>query len=60
MNGYTIFRLICLTALWLILCYVLIVGRGLTGWTVLTILISGGVVFIPLYKKYFRNGNGKF
>ncbi len=59
MTGYTIFRLVCLTTLWLILCYLMIAGRGLTAWTLFIIVISGGVVFIPLYKKYIRDGNGK-
>ncbi|MBD5267024.1 MAG: hypothetical protein HDS41_02385 [Bacteroides sp.] len=59
MTGYTIFRLSCLTALWLILCYLMIAGRGVTAWTLFVIVVSGGVVFIPLYKKYIRDGNGK-
>ncbi|WP_289157796.1 hypothetical protein [uncultured Muribaculum sp.] len=59
MTGYTIFRLICLAALWLILCYLMIAGRGLNAWTLFIIVVSGGVVFIPLYKKYIRDGNGK-
>lgn len=56
MKGYTIFRLACLTLLWLLLCYMVVAARGLSGPTVLVILISGGIVFVPLYKKYFNNG----
>lgn len=59
MTGYTIFRLVCLTALWLILCYLMIAGRGFTAWTLFIIVVSGGVVFIPLYKKYINDSNGK-
>lgn len=59
MKGYTIFRLLCLTALWILLCYLMIVGRGFTAWTLFIIIVSGGVVFIPLYKKYIRDGKGK-
>ncbi len=59
MKAYTIFRLMCLTALWIILCYLLIQGRGINLWSLFVIFASGIVVFVPLYKKYMRNGNGK-
>lgn len=59
MKAYTIFRLLCLTALWIILCYLLIQGRGINLWSLFVIFASGIVVFVPLYKKYMRNGNGK-
>lgn len=58
LKGYQLFRLACLTLLWLVLCYLMIAGRGLTAWTLFVIVISGGIVFIPLYKKYIRDGNG--
>ena len=60
MKGYTIFRLLCLTALWLLLCYLMIAGRGFNAWTLFIIIVSGGVVFIPLYKKYIRDVKGKY
>ena len=59
MNTATLFRLLCLTALGIILCYLLIQGRGINLWTIFVIVASGIVVFVPLYKKYMRNGNGK-
>lgn len=59
MKAYTIFRLLCLAALWIILCYLLIQGRGINLWSLFVIFASGIVVFVPLYKKYMRNGNGK-
>lgn len=59
MKAYTIFRLMCLTALWIILCYLLIQGRGINLWSLFVIFASGIVVFVPLYKKYMHNGNGK-
>ena len=59
MKAYTIFRLMCLTTLWIILCYLLIQGRGINLWSLFVIFASGIVVFVPLYKKYMRNGNGK-
>lgn len=59
MKAYTIFRLMCLTALWIILCYLLIQGRGINLWSLFVIFASGIVVFVPLYKKYMRNGNRK-
>lgn len=48
-------RFACILVLWLLLCYLLISGRGINAMTVITIIISGGVVFIPLYKKYIKN-----
>ncbi len=51
MNTATLFRLLCLTALWIILCYLLIQGRGINLWTIFVIVASGIVVFVPLYKK---------
>jgi hypothetical protein len=59
MNGATKFRLLCLTVLWICLCYLLIQGRGINLWSIFVIIASGIVVFVPLYKKYNRNGNGK-
>lgn len=59
MKGSVIFRFICLSALWLILCYLMIQGRGFNLWTLFVIIVSGIVVFVPLYKKYIRNGNSK-
>lgn len=58
MTGHQIFRFSCLTLLWLALCYLLIVGRGFNLPTLFIIATSGIVVFVPLYKKYIRNGKG--
>lgn len=55
MSNGKIFQFICLTALWIFLCYLLVLGRGWSGMTVFTIVISGLIVYIPLYKKYIRN-----
>ena len=55
-NGYTIFRIACITLLWIFLCYLLISSaQKITAWTIFVIILSGALVFIPLYKKYFRN-----
>ncbi len=59
MKGQGIFRLTCCAILWLFLCYLMIAGRGLTAWTVFVLIVSGALVFVPLYKKYFRDNNGK-
>ena len=59
MKGSIVFRFICLAALWLILCYLMIQGRGFNLWTIFVIIASGIVVFVPLYKKYIRNGKSK-
>lgn len=54
MKGTVIFRFVCLSALWVILCYLMIQGRGLNPWTLFVIIVSGIIVFVPLYKKYIR------
>ena len=54
MSKYNIFRFACLTALWLILCYLLISTRGINFMVILTITVSGVIVFVPLYNKYIR------
>lgn len=51
-----ILRLIFITLLWLVLCYMLVVtSKPLTLRTLFIIVASGIVVFVPLYKKYVRN-----
>ncbi len=64
MKGAVIFRLICIVALWVIFCGWLIVRYQEAGveWnlrTIFPIVASGIIVFVPLYKKYIKNGNGK-
>lgn len=56
MKTNIIVRLSCLSIAWIMLCYLMISSRGLTPWSIFVIIISGGIVFIPLYKKYFGNG----
>lgn len=53
-TGYVLFRLLCIAALWIILCWLVVKSHGFNGPTCLIILISGGIVFIPLYKKYWQ------
>lgn len=55
MTGATLVRFICIAALWLLLCFLMIAGRPFTLWTLFVIVASGIVVFVPLYKKYIRN-----
>ncbi len=52
LTRYLLFRMLCIAALWIILCWLVIKSHGFNGPTLLVILISGGIVFIPLYKKY--------
>ncbi len=52
-------RFIFLAALWLVLCYMVIASQLLTLWTLFVIVASGIVVWVPLYKKYIKNGKGK-
>ncbi len=51
MRKLNTFNIICITLLWLFLCYLLIDGYGgFTTRVVLTILCSGIIIFVPIYK----------
>lgn len=52
---FTTFNIICIIALWIILCYFVIKGNeGINGQTAFAIIASGIIVFVPIYKS-FRN-----
>lgn len=64
MKKTVIFRLFCIAALWLIFCGWLLNRYVETGTpfnirTLLPIVVSGGIIFVPLYKKYFKNNARK-
>lgn len=65
MKGALIFRLVCIAALYVLLCiwYVdrlLRTDAEINLRTLLPIAISGIIIFVPLYKKYFKgNGSGR-
>lgn len=56
METSTIIRFTFIALLWLILCYLVIVGRPLNLYTIFIIVTSGIIVWVPLYKKYIKNG----
>lgn len=59
MKGALIARFVCLLLLWLLLCYILLKTRDWNFWTIFVVVASGIVVFVPLYKKYIRDGKGR-
>lgn len=64
MKGTVIFRLVCIVSLWIIFCGWLLVRYHETGTemnlrTLFPIVASGIIVFVPLYKKYIKDGKGK-
>ncbi len=59
MKGTVIFRFVCIALLWLILCYMLVSRQPFTLKVLFVIVASGIVVFVPLYKKYIRDGKGR-
>ncbi len=59
MKGAVIFRFVCIALLWLILCYMLVSRQPFTLKVLFVIVASGIVVFVPLYKKYIRDGKGR-
>ena len=50
-----VLQLVFIAVLWLALDYLLIVSTPFSLKTVLLIVGSGIIVFVPLYKKYVRN-----
>lgn len=59
MRKYSIFRLLCVVLLWIFLCFLLIRGRGINGQVIFTIIASGIIIFIPIYKKINREKDKK-
>ncbi|MDE6810363.1 MAG: hypothetical protein K2J42_09805 [Muribaculaceae bacterium] len=60
MKGTDIFRFSCITLLWLLLCWMVIASTPkITFMTIFVIIASGIIVFVPLYKKYLKNGRNK-
>ena len=55
MNASNIIRFAFIIVLWLVLCYLLITrSPKIDFMVVFTIVASGIVIFVPLYKKYMR------
>lgn len=52
-------RLFCVTALWLMLVVLILKTAQLDIFTLFVLVASGIIVFVPLYKKYFRDKNGR-
>ncbi|MCI1680937.1 MAG: hypothetical protein LKI39_00085 [Bacteroides sp.] len=49
-------QIVCIILLWAALCYiVLVTAKQIDGPTILTILISGALVFIPTIKSLKKN-----
>jgi len=55
MSTSNIIRFSCVTLLWLLLCYLLISrAREINFMVIFTIVASGIIIFVPLYKKYIK------
>lgn len=49
-------QIVCVSLLWLALCYlVLTKAERIDGMTILTLIFSAALVFIPVYKSIKRN-----
>ncbi|MCI6893777.1 MAG: hypothetical protein MR850_03135 [Bacteroidales bacterium] len=56
MRTSQIIRFGFIVVLWLVLCYLLLTRAAHIGaYEIFTIVASGIIVFVPLYKKYKRN-----
>ena len=48
-------QIVCVSLLWLALCYLVVTkAKQIDGITVTMLVISAALVFIPLYKSYKR------
>ncbi len=60
MSGANYFRFACVLLLWCALVYLLLTRvERITAMTLFTIVASGIIVFVPLYKKYVLNKDDK-
>lgn len=49
-------QIVCVSLLWLALCYlVLIKAERIDGMTIIMLIISAALVFIPVYKSIKKN-----
>ena len=54
MTTGNLIRFVCILLLWLGLCWLLLTRAARIDFMVVTIVASGIIVFVPLYKKYMR------
>ncbi|MCH5327079.1 MAG: hypothetical protein J1E29_07750 [Duncaniella sp.] len=51
-------RFAFIAALWIALVWLMVTSQPLTLRTLFFIVVSAVVVWVPLYKKYIKNGKG--
>ncbi len=56
MDTPTTIRFAFLGALWLILCFLVVATQPFSLRVLFIIVASGIVIWVPLYKKYIKNG----
>ncbi len=59
MRKFSTTNIVCLVLLWVALCYFMIAGRGFDFMTIFTVIASGIIVFVPVYKSKKREKKGK-
>jgi hypothetical protein len=58
MSTSTIIRFIILGILWLgLVGYILTYAARIDFFTIFAIIASGVIIFVPMYKKYVKNGH---
>lgn len=57
MTVSTKFRLACIVLLWGALCYLMLASQPFTPRVGFVLVASAIIVFVPVYKKYFRKNN---
>ncbi|MBD5240967.1 MAG: hypothetical protein HDS50_03980 [Bacteroides sp.] len=55
LRGQDIFRLSCITLLWLALCYLVVSTQRFNLRVAFILVASAIIIFVPLYKKYIRS-----
>ncbi len=56
MKTALVLRFVCVAVLWLMLCYYVLSCQPITLWVLFWVVASGVIVFVPMYKKYVKNG----
>ncbi len=59
MDSSTTLRFVFLAALWIVLLYLLFTSQPFSLRVLFVAIASGIVVWVPLYKKYIKNGKRK-
>lgn len=59
MRKFSTTNIVCLTLLWIVLCYFMIKGQGVNFMSVFTVIASAIIIFVPVYKSKKKEKNNR-